>query len=657
VNSLPQRTLILLLSLGPLVAETGSSRLRDASLEELMNVEISSFARKQQKLSQTAGAVFVITADDIRRSGATVLPEVFRLVPGMHVGRIDSSKWAISARGFASRLSNKMLVLIDGRSIYNNIYGGVFWDQHDLPLEEIERIEVIRGPGATSWGANAVNGVINVITKRAADTQGARAAFVTGGEERSFLSARWGGALGKNLHYRVTGKAFRVDGLRPSPGGTANNDWNSGRLGFRMDWKLSDRDELTVLADQHEQSGQQTISRQFSVGVTDNWLVAPLTASGGFGLVRWRRQGERLDTTLHAYYTTEWRAETGAETSINQTDLDLQQRYRWRARHDLVWGLGYRVSRDRMTPGRASFTPARQTDTLSSSFVQDEITLVPDKLVFTIGTKLIHNSYTGLEFQPGVRILWTPGPKTSLWASLTRAVRTPTRYEQGLRVELAIPDLPVQAFVLGSPQLNSENVLAYEGGFRRQFGRKLSLDVAGYLNSYGGLIAAPLNDLSFSGGRVLARARFANALAAVTRGVETSLQWEVTSRWRVSAGHNFFLFRENLPAQLTSTVIVGERGDRNPRSVFQGQTSFELGRRMQADVFVYQVSQLPYHKIPAYTRVDARWSWKMRPELEMSAGVRNAFQPGRIEGLSEDVAQTANRRTAYLRLEWVWGGR
>ena len=234
--------------------------LAGASLEELMNVQISSFSRKQQTLGKTAGAVFVITADDIRRSGATLLPEVLRLVPGLHVARVDSAKWAISARGFASRLSNKMLVLIDGRSIYNNVYGGVFWDQHDLPLEEVERIEVVRGPGATSWGANAVNGVINVITRKAADTQGLRVSLLAGGEERASMSARWGGQIGKRLQYRMNGKAFRIDGLRPFPGQGASNDWDSGRAGFRLDWQPTDRDEVTVQGDWHQLSGQQTIA-------------------------------------------------------------------------------------------------------------------------------------------------------------------------------------------------------------------------------------------------------------------------------------------------------------------------------------------------------------------------------------------------------------
>ena len=632
-------------------------RLADASLEELMNVEISSFSRKQQKLRQTAGAVFVITSDDIRRSGATLLPEVLRLAPGLHVARIDSTKWAISARGFANRLSNKMLVLIDGRSVYNTIYGGVFWDQHDLPLEEVERIEVVRGPGATSWGANAVNGVINIITRRAADTQGLRVSALTGGEERAATSARWGGSVGKHLQYRVTGKAFRIDGLRPLPARGTNNDWDSGRVGLRVDWQISERDEVSVQADRHMTSGQQTIARVQLTGPGAESLVAPLTSHGGFASVRWQRKGERLDTALQAYVTNEWRGETLADATVRQTDLDFQQRYRWRRAHDLVWGLGYRDSRDRIVAGRVSFTPASQHDALYSSFLQDEIALIPDRLIFTIGTKFLHHNHSGPAIQPGVRLLWTPGRYTSWWASATRAVRLPTHYDRGITAHFSDALLPVRGTLRGSPLVDSESVRAYETGVRRQMAKRVTVDLAAFANDYRDVLQAPLGSAMFRGGQLHLEAIYANERQTRSHGVETVAQWEIHPGWRASVNHSWYGSRHAVPDATKVVPFVGDPQGRDPAHTFQVRFSGDLSRRMSFDLLAYRQSTLVLYQVPAYLRLDARWSWRLRPEVELSAGLRNALQAAHVEHVSEDYVRSAVRRTAYVRMDWTWGGR
>ena len=654
------RYICLALSLTTAWGQTSGrgNALAGASLEELMNVEISSFSRKQQTLGKTAGAVFVITAEDIRRSGATVLPEVLRLVPGLHVARVDSTKWAISARGFAHRLSNKMLVLIDGRSIYNNIYGGVFWDQHDLPLEEVERIEVVRGPGATSWGANAVNGVINVITRKAADTQGVRVALLSGGEERAAISARWGGQISQRLQYRINGKAFRIDGLRPVPGGRAANGWDAGQAGFRLDWQPSERDSISVQGDLHQLAGDQTNSRLGQpVGLTDDWGRGRMRAHGGFGLARWQRKTGRWETALQAYVTNEWRAETLAEATVLQADFDFQQRFRWRARQDLVWGAGYRNSRDRIVAGRVSFSPDRRVDSLYSSFFQDEITLVPDRLVLTLGTKLLHNSYTGVELQPGVRLLWTPSPRSSWWASVTRAVKTPTHYDRGIQAPFIVPGAPVRGYLRGSALADSESVRAYETGVRRQIGRRLMLDAAAFANDYRGLLNAPLGDVLIRDGLIVVEATLANQRRTRSHGVETVAQWELHSRWHLSASHSWYSARHSLPATAVKVPFAGDPAGRDPAHMVQGRVSADLGRRMSLDVWAYRQTELRLYGIAPYTRLDGRWSWRMRADAELSAGIRNALQASHVEHVAEDYVKSAVRRTAYVRLDWTWGGR
>jgi len=631
-----------------------------ASLEELLNVEIQSFSRKRQKLSETAGAVTVITAEDIRRSGAAALPEVLRMVPGMQVARIDSGKWAVAARGFNNRYASKMLVMIDGRSIYNSVHGGVYWEQHDLPLDDIERIEVIRGPGATSWGANAVNGVVNIITRRAADTPGVKVSALAGNEESGGVwAARWGGALGRHLHYRLSGKAGRTRAMWPqAPSSwTERNRWNQNRLHFRADWEGGAGHEVSVHGGAAGVEGEHSIQRAL-MAVTGgrDWRQDRYDGGSLFALTRWRHVAGRWETNLQFYASRESYVESLGRVRMTQVDADFQQRYGVNDRHDLVWGAGYRKSTDRVEAGQLAILPDRERSHLRTAFVQDEYSLRPGRLVLTAGSKFMQNTFSGFDVQPGVRLLWTPRRTWSAWTSVSRAVHLPSRYERGVRAELLVPDLPLRGLILGDPALEPERVRAWEAGLRHQWRKSLSLDVAAFTNQYGGLIDIPLRDPFLSAGRIFVPAVMTNLQRARTQGVETSMSWERSRQWRVMVNHTWFGTRFPGVDGRPQPTFIGASG-RDPAHSVQARVSGEAGRSMSWDVFVYRVSSLASYSLGGYTRVDARWAWRARPDWEWSAGVRNGLGGAYVEYPSEHGVRSTARRTVYLKAEWTWGGR
>ncbi len=463
------------------------------SLEELMGIEVTLPSRGGGTLFETAAAVYVLTGDDLRRSGVTSIPEALRLVPGMQVGHIGASKWAISARGFNDRFAQKLLVLIDGRNIYSPLFGGVFWEEHDLILADIERIEIIRGPGATLWGANAVNGIVNIVTRATDQTQGGLVQLGAGSEERGLAALRYGGSWGQNVQYRVYGKFFDRDAFVDSSGARAADQWQMQHLGFRAEWKLNDRDEL---------SGQGGL-RASETGQT--WRFPTLAApylesfnstsdgSGGYAMLHWKRTlSVSSDLRLQAYYTYRHVADLFNGEKRNSYDIDFQQRFS-RQRHHVVWGLSYRYTNDDTRSSfKVSFTPAQRADHLFSAFVQDEMDLVRDRLHLTIGSKFEHNAYTGFEYQPNARLLWTPHPRHVLWAAVARAMRTPARADDDVRIALrtfpaetilpfATSDSPpFLAYIVGNRAFRSEELLACEAGYRVRPRENLFVDAADF---------------------------------------------------------------------------------------------------------------------------------------------------------------------------------
>jgi iron complex outermembrane recepter protein len=641
--------------------ESGRLRkdLTQSSLEELMNIEVSSVSRKEQKLSRTAAAVFVITPDDIRRSGATSVPEALRLAPGVEVARINSSQWAVSARGFNGRFANKMLVLIDGRSVYTNLYSGVYWDQNDVMIEDVERIEVIRGPGATMWGANAVNGVINVITKSARDTKGVLASAGTAIDDQASVAMRYGGTAGRSAYYRAWAKSFRRDGMMNPPDAPGDYSWRQTRGGARLDWDVSSHDSLTIHGDVYRQSAGECVSANFPL--QGRLSEDRLTGSGGYGLARWTRQlSNHSELALQAYLTVENRFEAYGHGRFRTADLDFQHRFGLGRRHDITWGLGYRRMHDSILAQAAAFIPPARSDNLYSSFVQDDISLVEDRLVLSLGSKFLHNAYTGFEIQPDARLLWTPARQHTAWVAVSRAVRTPSRRDRDLFIDFNIPldnGMNVGGRLFGNSAFRSEQENAYEAGYRIQAGRNVGVDIAAFYSRYIGLqdllISSAYYDTSATPARIVVPVTFNNARNARTHGMETALTWTVNSRWRLTGAHSWLELSE-LGGGTGAIPLTGFSDYNSPQHQFNVRSSADLTRRISFDVVTYRIGQLAGLAIPAYTRLDTNLAVKLTRDLELAVGGRNLLDDLHLEFRPEDYVRAAQiRRAAWVRLTWV----
>ena len=502
------------------------------SLEQLMNIEITSVGKKSQHLSQSAAAAFVISQDDIRRSGATNIPDALRMAPGVQVARIDSNKWAVSARGFNGRFAKNLLVLIDGRSVYSPSFSGVYWDMQDVMLEDVERIEVIRGPGATLWGSNAVNGVINIITKSAADTQGGRISLGAGTIEKGFGSARYGAKLGDGETYaRAYGKGFGRSSFNTSDGRNSGDSWDRGQGGFRIDHQLGDDSSTTLQGDAYAGNVNQRIN-QPSLSPPGMVYTNDAGRISGFNLLgRWRKS-LALDSeiSVQAYYDHTYKKESFGVQERNTYDLELQHRFGFADWHDVIWGLGYRLNQDQISsPFQLDFGSPRQDRQLFSAFIQDEMTLLEDQLKLTLGSKFEHNEFTGFEGQPNLRLSWTPNDEHSFWGAISRAVRIPSRGESDARIfSLIIPpsqqtsNFPVALYVDGNRQFRAEELLAYELGYRFMPSPRFSADLALFYNMYDGLRDGTEGqpNIDFASGLITIDSRLTNKVKGESYGAE-----------------------------------------------------------------------------------------------------------------------------------------
>ncbi|NDY41838.1 TonB-dependent receptor, partial [Dissulfurirhabdus thermomarina] len=463
------------------------------SLEDLLHAEVISAARSPRPLPDTPAAVFVLTRDDILRSGAETLPEALRAVPGLQVARIDANKWAVSARGFNGRFANKLLVLVDGRTVYTPLFSGVYWEVQDIPLDDIDRVEVVRGPGAALWGGNAVNGVINIITRRASETPGTRIALRSG-TETSGLDMRQGGALGPTAEWRLSARYSDTGEGVNRQGDPAFDGWTILQLGGRLDWHPARAGEVTLQGDVYGGEAGQT----YRVAVPPPAFIRlqddQVSLSGGNILCRWRTGREDgPGTVLQAYFDRIERHDLLTGERRHTLDIDFQHRSFAGARHDVVWGLGYRYTRDRLDDSAVvSFDPDAEDDNLLSGFIQDRITLLPDRLFLVLGAKVERNDVTDFEFQPNARILWRPEPRAALWAAVSRAARTPSRAERTVRYDSAwLPagalgpgTPPALVALVGNPDYDSERLTAWEAGARYAPAPMLALDAAVFLNRY-----------------------------------------------------------------------------------------------------------------------------------------------------------------------------
>jgi iron complex outermembrane receptor protein len=615
-----------LLFAGNLSAQTPDSlpspgALKNMSLEQLMAIEVSSVSRRPERLSETASAIQVITRDDIRRSGATRLPEALRLATNLEVDQLDASQWSISARGFNSPLANKLLVLIDGRIIYTPLFAGVFWDQQDVLLEDIEQIEVISGPGATAWGANAVNGVINITTRPARETQGLLATGGGGNELHGMGALRYGAELGSKAHVRAYGKYWDRDGTALPSGQDLPNDWTLGQGGFRLDWDASTADAFTLQGDLYE----------------DRTDLTPddIVAHGGNVLGRWsRRVSEVSDLKVQAYVDRVHRKVPGSYDDVLSTyDLDAQHRILLGRRHDVVWGLGYRRVEDDFGPIGLIFDPQRITLETFSGFAQDEIAL-RDRLHLTLGAKLEHNPYTDFEFQPSVRLAWRAADRHTLWSAVSRAVRTPSRLDRDYAF------LPGKTF-------QSEELIAYELGYRAQPAERLSLSVSAFYHDYDDLrTIEPTGPPSAPG------VKLANGQEGESYGVELVARYRPTDWWQLQVGHTELRVEiRPKPGSLDRSFGAAEAAD--SKHHLSLRSSFDLPWDLEVDAGYRYVSRItnPNVLTPGYSELDLRLGWAAVPRLQISVVGQNLLH-ARHEEFGNAASAQSVERGVFAKATW-----
>jgi len=617
-----------------------TQELKQMSLEELMNQEVTMVSRRPEKWFTSPSAIQVITGEEIRRSGATTISEALRLASNLQVAQVNTTSWAISARGFNRGtpfgggtgfdfgIANKLLVWIDGRSVYTPLFGGVLWDVQDTMLEDIDRIEVISGPGGSLWGANAVNGVINIMTKSAKDTQGTLLTVGGGTQLQDFAGFRYGGALATNIFFRVYGKYFDRDSTVFPNGSEATNDWRRGQGGFRMDWLPANGDTITLQADGY-------------LGHTEQPVLSDSMANGQNVLGRWTHpMKDESEISLQMYWDrTDRKIPALAAETLNTYDLDFQYRLPLGERHKFVWGGGYRVVADNIAGGPTlSFEPPKRNLQLFSVLLQDEISLVPERLQLTLGTRVEHNDFSRFEIQPTGRLAWTPTEKQTIWGAISRAVRSPSRADRD--VVLNVPPVTV----LGSSNSDSEKVLAYELGYRIQPMSKLLLSVAGFYNDYDDIHSL---EPSATSPTTLV---FGSGLKGESWGVEFSGTYQVTDRWRLRGGYTYF--KKHLALKPGShDVTQGLTEGNDPQNQVVLQSMLDLPYHFEFDWVARYVDTLPSPKVPSYFAMDVRLAWKPHRNLELAIVGQNLWDEQHAEF---GPAQTRQEipRSVYGKITW-----
>ncbi len=631
--------------------------LKKLSLEELMNVEVTTVSRSTERLGAAAAAVAVVTNEDIRRSGATTIAETLRGVPGLHVARRNSNTWAIAARGFSSVNSEKLLVLSDTRSLYTPLVSGVAWDVQDYLLQDIDRIEVIRGPGAALWGSNAVNGVINVITKHSRDTQDLYMEAGAGGEEEVLAGVRYGGTLGEHGFFRVFGKYSERDGTH-HPGAQSDDSWDLAQLGFRSDFRLGMRDELMVQGATYDGRVGQIAPAITVIGRPGPTGQLTSDLRGGHVLARWRRTiDEQTRWRTRIYYDRTRRNDPSFLDELDTVDLDVQHGFALSGRHQILWGMNYRYT-DHRNVGKGIFNlePAVSRDRVLSGFVQDQIAFGED-VRLTLGTKLEDNDFSGFELQPSVRIAWSAAPEHTLWSAISRAARIPTRFERDIAVDATPPGSDPQVRLLGNSRFDSEELIAYEVGYRWQASSAFSLDLATFYNRYDGLASVELGTpFPAPDGRTIVPVEYQNLTDGDTWGIEALLTYAPRDNWRLTGTYSFV------------DVEIDPRGmDINRGEFYEGSTPrhqaslrslLDLPRGVQLDVHFYYVDEL--ERIPdivtgegidSYSKLDVRLAWQASEELELSLVGQNLLDRYHVEfGAPEARGQL--ERSVYAKLAW-----
>jgi iron complex outermembrane recepter protein len=613
-----------------------------------LDTEVSAVSRTAQPISRTGSAVFVITNEMIKRSGARNVPEALRIAPGVNVQQVSSWQWAISIRGFNSTFANKLLVQVDGRAVYTPIFSGTYWDQQFVPLKDIDRIEVVRGPGGTVWGANAVNGVINIVTKSSQETQGLYAEAGGGTEHRSFSHARGGGQAGQNLTYRAYAAQLEDDRSFLPGGSPAPDGRTAATSGFRMDWTPTRDDVVTFQGDYF----WGTDGFGGSNGGT-GLPVQTYDAQAGNILSRWTHQVDETSSwAVQLYYDHQDRTDpnpfTGLDINQNAFDLDTQYTTFLNEYNEIVCGFGYRqysTFAAGQPTGLINFVPESDEFKNVSCFLQDTITLREDFLFATLGCKLEENDFVGFLYQPAVKVVMTPNDKTSLWSSVSRAVRTPSIVERD--VLYILPVAPNTFLRLqGNDAIDAENVISYEIGMRRQETDRFYWDLATYFSRYEELIGSQSTGVTVVGPNIFLESMFANAISADTYGVELLATYEIAEWWRLRGYYTFFRDQFRIPPG-----VEGVAPGTTPRNQAYLNSSCDITERTTLDGTLRYSDSLPIG-VPSYLVMDLRWGWRPKDNLEFAVVGQNMLDGSHLEGIESGAISTEVQSGVYGMMSW-----
>jgi iron complex outermembrane recepter protein len=622
-----------------------ANALPDLSLEQLVNVQVTSVSKKATSLADSPAAISVITADDIDRLGIVTLPDALRLVPGMDVAQINANEAAVSVRGFNAQFGDKLLVLIDGRSVYTPASGGVFWNSQTVMLDDLDRIEVIRGPGAVLWGANAVDGVINIVSKSARETQGLLVTGAGGSEIQPLAGVRYGGELASNVYYRVYAQRSDEAEYQETSGPGAGDFWDTTLAGFRIDWEPPTQNTVTFQGDYY---GDEAGEPSRSVSLAPPGVSYPTVTeynNGGNLLGRWTHDfSASSQLTLQAYFDHVEQDDSYGELYQNTYDIDLQDHFALGSWNDFVAGAGYRYTALENTPSfQLTWVPETFFNTIYNFFAQDEITVVPDRLRLTVGGKLEYNNLADWQPQPDGRVLWTPTEKQSIWASAALATATPPLVNQSARLNVAAfqpsaSSPPALVSILGNPNIGVERLTDYEIGYRNAVAERLSFDVTGFYNVYDSLIVAVPNPTQIESSpgptHLLLPSTWENAGQANTYGAEVSGQWRVTESWRLTASYSFLEMQLNTAAQ-----SLGQ----SPEQQFQLRSYLDLPHHLQLNGAFYFVDRCTSPltstvvEIPTYARLDLGLVWRPAHWLEVGIWGQNLSQAWHVEFASQQT--------------------
>jgi len=641
--------------------------LKQLSLEQLGSIKVTTQTKTPVEVWKTTAAIYVITQDDIRRAGVTTIPEALRLAPGVEVARIDANKWSVGIRGFGSRLDRDVLVLMDGRSLYNPLLAGTYWEVQDTDIEDIDRIEVIRGPGGSVWGSNAVNGVINIITKSSKETQGLLVTGATGNFQRGFGTIRYGGQNSDgSVSYRVYAKGYDR-GAEYHPDGDNYDAWHSAQGGFRVDWNKTPRDTYTVQGDIYRERAGETVTAVNYAPPYQQIVEGDMRLSGGNITARWTHtESEDKSVSIEAYYDATNRHEPNFGDLRKTFNVDYVQQTPLNQNNHLTWGATAEASHgnELMPTTGLFFTPPERTDTLFSGFLEDDITLIPDKLDFQAGTKAINTNYIGVELEPSGRLLWTPTNSQTAWFAVTHAVRTPSDAERDFNLtgfisppSASTDGLPTFARFEANKNFKSEKLDGYELGYRGLMGKRAFVDVATFFNQYYDLFSEDLPNGFIEivednppPPHNLIPAEFGNGLVGDTYGGEIAPEWRPVDWWRLRGSYSYLHMVLNRGPNSTDVGTAPITEGESPQHQILVESSWNFPKRIYFDFDYRFVSKLYSVNIPAYSTADTRLAWQITRRIEISANGENIFQPYHYEFPSDPGPNVAIKRSFFGRL-------